>query len=281
MWWPWPVTGSTTSRRSSRPIWASPWDRAASPAGRWPVSCCSTAPSPPSRRCWPKAGGSSPTSSVSPTSSSPRPSTRPCSRSSIGLSGVPFPFFPRHLTIVSTLTIGIPGFFLALAAGAPRARPGFTRRVLAFTVPAGLAAAAATLASYAIARAAPDTTAVQPRTAAMLALFAVGLWVLALIARPLDAPRISLARGHGRRAWTAVRLPRSAAGSFPSRSRPCRSSWPCYAPLRSRSPHSRSGGTSRLARQARRARHELGTNVPGTVYPYGYYRHCPGIPALT
>jgi cation-transporting ATPase E len=110
----------------------------------------------------------------------------------IGLSGMPFPFFPRHLTIVSTLTIGIPGFFLALAAGAPRARSGFTNRVLAFTVPAGLAAAAAALASYAIARAAPDTTAVQARTAAMLALFAVGLWVLALIARPLDAPRISL-----------------------------------------------------------------------------------------
>ena len=110
----------------------------------------------------------------------------------VGLSGVPFPFFPRHLTIVSTLTIGIPGFFLALAAGAPRARPGFTRRVLAFTVPAGLAAAAATMASYAIARAAPGTTAVQSRTAAMLALFAIGLWVLALIAKPLDTPRIAL-----------------------------------------------------------------------------------------
>ncbi len=110
----------------------------------------------------------------------------------VGLSGVPFPFFPRHLTIVSTLTIGIPGFFLALAAGAPRARPGFTRRVLAFTVPAGLAAAAATMASYAIARAAPGTTAVQSRTAAMLALFTIGLWVLALIAKPLDTPRIAL-----------------------------------------------------------------------------------------
>ena len=113
----------------------------------------------------------------------------------VGLSGVPFPFFPRHLTIVSTLTIGIPGFFLALAAGAPRARPGFTDRVLAFTVPAGLAAAAATMASYAIARAAPGTTAVQSRTAAMLALFAIGLWVLALTARPLDPARIALLAG--------------------------------------------------------------------------------------
>jgi cation-transporting P-type ATPase E len=55
----------------------------------------------------------------------------------VGAAGVTYPFFPRHLTIISTLTIGIPGFFLALAPGAPRARPGFTRRVLAFTIPAG------------------------------------------------------------------------------------------------------------------------------------------------
>ncbi len=113
----------------------------------------------------------------------------------VGLAGVPFPFFPRHLTIVSTLTIGIPGFFLALAAGAPRAHPGFTRRVMAFTIPAGLAAAAATLVSYAIARAAPGVATAQSRTAAMLALFAISLWVLMLIARPLNAARAALIAG--------------------------------------------------------------------------------------
>ena len=110
----------------------------------------------------------------------------------IGVAGLPFPFFPRHLTIISTLTIGIPGFFLALAAGAPRARPGFIQRVLAFTVPAGIAAAAATLTTYAIARAAPGTTVAAARTAAMLALFAIGLWVLALTARPLSVWRVAL-----------------------------------------------------------------------------------------
>ena len=55
----------------------------------------------------------------------------------VGAAGITYPFFPRHLTIISTLTIGVPGFFLALGRGAPRARPGFTRRVLAFTIPAG------------------------------------------------------------------------------------------------------------------------------------------------
>jgi len=113
----------------------------------------------------------------------------------VGLSGAPFPFFPRHLTIVSTLTIGVPGFFLAFAAGAPRARSGFTRRVLTFTVPAGVAAAAATAISYAVARASPGITVVQSRTAAMLALFAVSLWVLTVTARPLNAARITLIGG--------------------------------------------------------------------------------------
>jgi cation-transporting P-type ATPase E len=110
----------------------------------------------------------------------------------VGVAGVAFPFFPRHLTLIATLTIGVPGFFLALAPGAPRARPGFVRRVAEFTIPAGLAAAIATYASYAIARAASGTTETGARTAAMLALFCVGLWVLGLIARPLNLLRIAL-----------------------------------------------------------------------------------------
>ncbi len=103
----------------------------------------------------------------------------------VGVAGVTYPFYPRHLTIISTLTIGIPGFFLALAPGAPLARPGFTRRVLTFTIPAGTVAATAGLAAYAIARTA-DVSITAARTAAMLAVFAVGLWVLALVAgRPV------------------------------------------------------------------------------------------------
>lgn len=100
----------------------------------------------------------------------------------IGASAVPFPFYPRHLTVVSTLAIGVPGFFLALAPGAPRASPGFTRRVLAFTIPAGVIAAAATLGSYALARHAAGISVQASRTAAMLALLAVSLWVLGIAA---------------------------------------------------------------------------------------------------
>jgi cation-transporting P-type ATPase E len=110
----------------------------------------------------------------------------------VALIAVPFPFFPRHLTIVSTFTIGIPGFFLALASGAPRASSGFTRRVLAFAVPAGMLGAAATFLTYAIARASTVTDLTQARTAAMLALSAYGLGVLGVVARPLTSSRLML-----------------------------------------------------------------------------------------
>jgi cation-transporting P-type ATPase E len=98
----------------------------------------------------------------------------------VGIAGVAYPFFPRHLTIISTLTIGVPAFLLALAPGAPRAHRGFAGRVLRFAIPAGTAAAVACLASYGIARAENGSGNVA-RTAAMLAVFAVGLWVLWLV----------------------------------------------------------------------------------------------------
>ena len=50
---------------------------------------------------------------------------------------LPFPFLPRHLTLVSAVTIGIPAFFLALGPNKRRYVPGFLRRVLRFALPAG------------------------------------------------------------------------------------------------------------------------------------------------
>src|SRR6266540_3719793 len=58
----------------------------------------------------------------------------------VGIARLPFPFLPRQLTLVGSLTIGIPGFFLALEPNLRRARPDLVRRVLAFAAPAGLVA---------------------------------------------------------------------------------------------------------------------------------------------
>jgi cation-transporting ATPase E len=102
------------------------------------------------------------------------------------IAGWRYPFLPRHLTVVSTFTIGIPGFFLALAPNSRRYIPGFLIRVLRFTVPAGCVAAAAALIAYGLARYGNDLSLRESRTTAALVLIAVGLWVLVLQARPFN-----------------------------------------------------------------------------------------------
>jgi cation-transporting ATPase E len=109
----------------------------------------------------------------------------------VGVARVPFPFLPRHLTIVSSLTIGIPAFFLALAPNERRAVPGFVERVLRFALPAGTLAAVATFSTYGLARA-QDVTQVEARTTATITLFLVAMWVLAILARPTNFWRFGL-----------------------------------------------------------------------------------------
>jgi cation-transporting ATPase E len=103
----------------------------------------------------------------------------------VGVGRLPFPFLPRHFTIISALTIGIPGFFLALAPNAQLARPGFLRRVLRFAIPAGVVAAIATFTAYLVARDGSDADLGEARTVAVIVLFVVALWVLAFLSRPL------------------------------------------------------------------------------------------------
>jgi cation-transporting ATPase E len=110
---------------------------------------------------------------------------------SVGVLHVPFPFLPRHLTIVSSLTIGIPAFFIALAPNDRRAVPGFVERVLRFAVPAGTLAAVATMSAYGLARA-QDVPQIEARTTATITLFIVAMWVLAILARPFTWWRYEL-----------------------------------------------------------------------------------------
>jgi cation-transporting ATPase E len=101
----------------------------------------------------------------------------------VGIARLPFPFLPRHLTLVSTLTIGLPAFVLALAPNARRARSHFVARVARFAIPTGLVAAAATYLIYLVAREAEHTSLREARTICTLVLFGIALWVLAVIAR--------------------------------------------------------------------------------------------------
>lgn len=105
---------------------------------------------------------------------------------------VPYPFLPRHLTLIGSLSIGIPAFFLALAPNAERARTGFVRRVLRFAVPGGFLASVATFGAYLYARHVYDGNLEAETSAATLTLFLVALWALAIIARPYTWWRIAL-----------------------------------------------------------------------------------------
>ncbi|MCH0538656.1 HAD-IC family P-type ATPase [Streptomyces sp. MUM 203J] len=110
-----------------------------------------------------------------------------------------YPFLPRHLTLLSTLTIGVPAFFLALAPNKERARPHFVRRVMRYAIPAGLIAAAATFTTYTLAGShysGPGALDAET-SAATLTLFLVSLWVLAIIARPYTWWRIALVAAMG------------------------------------------------------------------------------------
>jgi len=103
----------------------------------------------------------------------------------------PYPFLPRHYTVIDALTIGIPGFFLALAPNLRRYVPGFVPRMLRFTVPVGTIVAAATIVSYAAARGHHLSTG-EARTTATIVTIAVALWVLGVLARPLRAWKAGL-----------------------------------------------------------------------------------------
>ncbi|MFJ2440576.1 HAD-IC family P-type ATPase [Streptomyces sp. NPDC087658] len=107
---------------------------------------------------------------------------------------VEYPFLPRHLTLLSTLTIGIPAFFLALAPNKERARPNFVRRVMRYAIPSGVIAAVSTFTTYLIARhyyTGPGSLEAET-SAATLTLFLVSMWVLAIVARPYTWWRVAL-----------------------------------------------------------------------------------------
>ena len=103
----------------------------------------------------------------------------------IAIVGTDYPFLPRHLTLVRSLSVGIPGFFLALAPDPRHVRAGFVGRVVRFAVHAGVIAAVAALAVYFYAREVADTNLVDARSSATMTLLGVGLLLLLRLTRTL------------------------------------------------------------------------------------------------
>jgi magnesium-transporting ATPase (P-type) len=104
---------------------------------------------------------------------------------------IAFPFLPRQLSITSSLTIGIPAFFLALSRseGAVR-RDSFMRSLMAFSVPAGAVIAMAITAAYLLMRGPLDGTISEARTAAILAATFLGLAVVIELERGVERRKV-------------------------------------------------------------------------------------------
>ena len=109
----------------------------------------------------------------------------------VAATAVAYPFLPRQFTVVSSLTIGIPAFVLALAPSNQRYREGFLGRVLSLCVPAGLMAGTVTLSTY-LWLTLTHAPRAQVTTATTLVLITCGLWLLTLTARPLTSWRLGL-----------------------------------------------------------------------------------------
>jgi magnesium-transporting ATPase (P-type) len=98
---------------------------------------------------------------------------------SIGLTPTAYPLLPRQLTLAASLTIGIPGFFLALAPSTGRySSQGFLRELARFALPAGTAAGLGVLSSYGFALNVLDLRLTAARTVAVTVLVIVGLYLI-------------------------------------------------------------------------------------------------------
>lgn len=122
------------------------------------------------------------------------------------VASLSYPFLPRHLTLISTVSIGVPAFILALGPNKAIYRPGFLKRVIRFSVPAGFTTGAAVFATYGLAQT-QDVTGDQARTASTIAALVVTLWVLVVLSRPIRVWKAALIAAMVTLALAAITIP--------------------------------------------------------------------------
>ncbi|MBN9620018.1 MAG: HAD-IC family P-type ATPase, partial [Actinobacteria bacterium] len=111
----------------------------------------------------------------------------------VAITAAAYPLAPIQLTLISSVTIGVPGFVLALGPNQRRYVPGFLNRVLRFAIPTGAITAAVAYAGYRVTRAVDDGAGVaEGRTTATLVVLVVSLWTLLILARPLAGWKLAL-----------------------------------------------------------------------------------------
>ena len=110
----------------------------------------------------------------------------------VTLARLPYPLLPRQLTLISTLTIGLPGFLLSLLPTTTAPHHRLVAVALRRAVPAGVLTACGVVGPYAIVRARWHSE-ITERSAALIAALLCGLVVLVVASGPLDRTRRSIA----------------------------------------------------------------------------------------
>ncbi|NLO63620.1 MAG: HAD-IC family P-type ATPase [Clostridiales bacterium] len=103
------------------------------------------------------------------------------------------PFQPKHLTIIGTLTIGVPSYILALEPNKEIITGKFFNKVIRNSFPASLTVAAAVVAISLASRLFPDTiTSDDVSTMCTIVTFLLGLCYIAKISYPFNFVRVVL-----------------------------------------------------------------------------------------
>jgi cation-transporting P-type ATPase E len=112
----------------------------------------------------------------------------------VALWQLPFPFVPMHVSFIGWYTIGIPAAILALAPNAERAKTGFLKRVLSFSIPAGVVVGVTAFVTYLVnlQLVTDQASATQASTATVIAVMVAGGWVMVTIARPYQWWKIGM-----------------------------------------------------------------------------------------
>lgn len=107
------------------------------------------------------------------------------------ISLLPFPILPVQLTLIGSLAIGIPSFFLAMVYNREPVKKGFLKRVLSVAIPNGLVLGTATSIIFILAYV-NNLSLEECRTLAVIVLSALSVLVLYRVARPINIFKLIL-----------------------------------------------------------------------------------------
>lgn len=104
---------------------------------------------------------------------------------------LPYPFNPINITLIGTVAIGIPSFFLALGPNTDRVKSGYLRRVMSVSITNGIVLSLSTIAIFVYAYK-KGLTVEQCRTLGVMVAGGISLVVLLRVAKPLKPWKATL-----------------------------------------------------------------------------------------